>query len=122
MKSVFYNPNRAFRTDAPKMLLLLLLKYGTFTVDVTFISDELNEFNVVIDMGEAHRITKEVLSELNYQNLDELPQFKNQLSTTEHLATYIQKEIKKESASVFNGTLNITLGESHNAWAVVIEL
>mgnify|MGYP003706421987 CR=1 FL=1 len=120
MKSVFYNPNRAFRTEAPKMLLLLL-KYDAFTVDVTFISDELNEFNVVIDMGEAHRITKEVLSELNYQNLDELPQFKNQLSTTEHLATYIQKEIKREATSIFNGTLNITLGESHNAWAGVIE-
>jgi 6-pyruvoyl-tetrahydropterin synthase len=73
---------------------------ATFTVDVTFISDELNEFNVVIDMGEAHRITKEVLSELNYKNLDELPQFKNQLSTTEHLATYIQKEIKKEALDV----------------------
>jgi len=51
----------------------------------------------------------------------ELPQFKNQLTTTEHLATYIQKEIKKEAASVFNGTLNITLGESHNAWAGVME-
>ncbi|MDC1265511.1 6-carboxytetrahydropterin synthase [Flavobacteriaceae bacterium] len=121
MKSIYYNPNRAFRIDAPKMLLLLL-KYGTFTVDVTFISHELNEFNVVIDMGEALRITKEVLSKLNYKNLDELPQFKNQLTTTELLATYIQKEIKKEAASVFNGTLNITLGESHNAWAVVIEL
>ncbi|MDB4094455.1 6-carboxytetrahydropterin synthase, partial [Flavobacteriaceae bacterium] len=85
------------------------------------ISEKLNEFNVVIDMGEAHRITKEVLSELNYKNLDELPQFKNQLSTTEHLASYIQKKIKKEATSVFDGTLNITLGESHNAWAGVIE-
>ena len=94
---------------------------ATFTVDVTFISEKLNEFNVVIDMGEAHRITKEVLSELNYKNLDELPQFKNQLSTTEHLASYIQKKSKKEATSVFDGTLNITLGESHNAWAGVIE-
>ncbi len=94
---------------------------ATYTVDVTFISKSLNEFSVVIDIGEAHRITKEVLSELNYQNLDELSPFENQLSTTENVAAFIQKEIKKLSEHLFTGKINVTLGESHNAWAGIME-
>lgn len=94
---------------------------ATYTVDVSFISKELNEYKVVIDIGEAHRITKEVLSALNYQNLDELPQFDKQLTTTEHVASYIQKEIKNSSKEIFSGKINVTLGESHNAWAGIME-
>lgn len=94
---------------------------ATYTVDVSFISKELNEYKVVIDIGEAHRITKEVLSALNYQNLDELPQFDKQLTTTEHVSSYIQKEIKNSSKEIFTGKINVTLGESHNAWAGIME-
>ena len=61
---------------------------ATYVVDVTFGAKELDSHNVVIDIGKAKEITAEVLSGLNYKNLDELPQFKNKLTTTEFMAKY----------------------------------
>lgn len=90
---------------------------ATYIVDVTFKSRILNTFNVVIDIGEAHKITKEVLTKLNYKNLDDMSQFKNTYSTTEFLSNYIQKKIREKLKSNFSGTINVTLGETHNSWA-----
>ena len=45
--------------------------------------------NVVVDIGRAHDMLKKVLGELNYKNLDTLPQFKGKLTTTEALSRYI---------------------------------
>ena len=90
---------------------------ATYVVDVTFMSHELDEHNVVVDIGYAHQVAKEVLGKLSYQNLDELPQFKGQLTTTEFLARYIHDRIKEQVAPVFSGTIKVTLGETHDAWA-----
>ena len=90
---------------------------ATYVVDATFKTQNLDEHNVVIDIGEAHQILKDVLDELNYQNLDELPQFKGVLTTTEFLCKYIFDKIKEKVESKFSGQLEVVLGESHVAWA-----
>ncbi|MCH2085054.1 MAG: 6-carboxytetrahydropterin synthase [Saprospiraceae bacterium] len=90
---------------------------ATFTVDVTFLSAVLTDMNIVIDIALAHEALKNVLKQLNYQNLDELPPFKGKLTTTEFLAKYIHDEVKTEVASQFSGSIKVTLGESHVAWA-----
>lgn len=92
---------------------------ATYVAEVSFMSEKLNEKNVVIDIGEATDITKEVLSELAYQNLDELPQFKGVLTTTEFLAQYIHKKIKQRLKSDLR--LKIELLESHIASASYTE-
>lgn len=89
---------------------------ATFVVDVTFKTATLNEYNVVIDIGEAHRIVKQVLEPLAYQNLDDIAQFKGKLTTTEFIAHYIQDEVRK-SCTDFNGKISVTLNENPNAWA-----
>ncbi len=63
-------------------------------MDVSFYAEELNDMAVVIDIALAHEALKEVLTPLNYQNLDELPQFAGKLTTTEFLAKYIHDEVK----------------------------
>ena len=90
---------------------------ATYVVDAEFKSKKLDENNIVIDIDKATQVTKAVLSPLNYQNLDELPQFKGKLTTTEFLAHYIHQMIAKEVKAYFKGRLKITLGESHVAWA-----
>jgi len=77
----------------------------------------MDENNIVIDIGLATDVLKEVLAPLNYQNLDELPQFKEKLTTTEFLAKYIHDELAKTLQGQFSGHLKVTLGESHVAWA-----
>jgi len=90
---------------------------ATYVVDIEFGAVELDEHNVVIDIGKAHEIAKEVLKPLSYQNLDELDIFKGQLTTTEFIAKHIHDEVKQKVATFFTGSIKVTLGETHDAWA-----
>lgn len=90
---------------------------ATYVVDVTFSSKGLDPHNVVIDIGKAKDVTNSILSHLSYKNLDELPQFKNQLTTTEFMAKYIHDKIKEKVNSFFDGQISVCLGETHDAWA-----
>ncbi len=69
---------------------------ATFSVEAVFSSKELSDKNVVLDIGEASSILKEVLAKLAYKNLDEIPELKDQLTTTEFMAKYIHDKIKKK--------------------------
>jgi 6-pyruvoyltetrahydropterin/6-carboxytetrahydropterin synthase len=90
---------------------------ATYVVDVEFFAENLNNESIVIDMGDAQEKLKEVLAELNYQNLDEHPYFKELLSTTEVIAKFIHDRIKDALSESFDGTIKVTLGESPSAWA-----
>jgi 6-pyruvoyltetrahydropterin/6-carboxytetrahydropterin synthase len=90
---------------------------ATFVVDVTFKSENLDEHNVVIDIGLAHQVIKEVLNPLSYQNLDALEIFKGKLTTTEFMAKYIHDEVKQKVETFFKGSIGVVLGETHVAWA-----
>jgi len=90
---------------------------ATYVVDAEFFCKELDADNIVIDIALATDKLGEVLQPLEYQNLDELPQFAGQLTTTEFLCRYIQEQLSQAVGSAFTGSLKITLGESHVAWA-----
>ena len=90
---------------------------ATYIIDACFSSIILNEMNVVLDIALGHKILKEVVNTLNFKNLDELPQFKGKITTTEFLAKYVHQEIAKHPDLKFDGQLEVTLGESHIAWA-----
>ena len=62
---------------------------ATFIVDVAFFREELTAENVVVDIGAALTVLSQTLKPLAYKNLDELPQFKGKLTTTEFLCRYI---------------------------------
>lgn len=90
---------------------------ATYVVDVIFKSEALDAHNVVIDIGRAHEVVAEVLAPLRYKNLDELPQFKGQLTTTEFMAKHIHDEVKSKLKEEFGGKIQVVLGEKHDAWA-----
>lgn len=90
---------------------------ATYVVDATFKKQELDKNNIVIDIGYAQQIVRDILSDLNYQNLDEHPELKNELTTTEFLAKFIHHKIKEKLSGTFDGHLEVVLGESHVAWA-----
>ena len=58
---------------------------ATFVIDVAFFRETLTADGVVIDIGRAHDALKATLAPLNYQNLDEVPQFAGENTTTEFL-------------------------------------
>jgi 6-pyruvoyl-tetrahydropterin synthase len=62
---------------------------ATFVVDAAFIAKELDANGIVVDIGCALEVLKEVLEPLRYVNLDDLPQFKGINTTTEFLTKHI---------------------------------
>jgi len=62
---------------------------ATFVIDAAFMSEKLDANGVVVDIGRAHEALHGVLGPLNYRNLDELPQFKGQNTTTEFVTKYV---------------------------------
>jgi 6-pyruvoyl-tetrahydropterin synthase len=97
---------------------------ATFIVDATFQRAELDDDNIVVDIGLAGEQLKEVLGALNYRNLDEIEEFAGVNTSTEFLAKVIADRIADAIAAGKLGEgahglneLTITLHESHVAWA-----
>ena len=97
---------------------------ATFVVDVAFFREELTEDGVVVDIGRAHGALKQALGPLNYKNLDDLPQFAGQNTTTEFLARHIFEAMAEAARSGGLGPgsdgvvrIRVTLHESHVARA-----
>ena len=92
---------------------------ATFVITTEYRCRELDENGIVVDIGLALNVLSEVLEPLRYQNLDDLPEFAGQNTTTEFLARYVHQSIAQRVASwstPFHGSLRIVLEESHVAW------
>jgi 6-pyruvoyl-tetrahydropterin synthase len=97
---------------------------ATFIVDVAFVAEALNPDGVVVDIGRAHTVLKEVLAPLNYRNLDELAEMNGCNTTTEFLTSYIFDRLADAVHSGLLGrngqelqALRVTISESHIARA-----
>ena len=97
---------------------------ATYVVDVEFRRPELGEEGVVIDIGRASDALADVLGEISYRNLDEVPAFSGKNTTTEFLAHFVFQKMAERlrSGALGSGSkqvvaLRVTLGESHIASA-----
>jgi 6-pyruvoyl-tetrahydropterin synthase len=97
---------------------------ATFVIDACFIAKTLDANGIVIDIGRAHDVLKATLAPLQYQNLDELPQFKGQNTTTEFLTKHVFDALAAAARAGDLGRpaselerIRITIGESHVARA-----
>ncbi|MGY3205481.1 6-pyruvoyl trahydropterin synthase family protein [Streptomyces sp. TE5632] len=97
---------------------------ATFLVDATFRREQLDEDNLVVDIGLATQELGAVVGELNYRNLDNEPDFAGTNTSTEFLAKVVADRLAErihkgalgENAKGIAG-LTVTLHESHIAWA-----
>ena len=97
---------------------------ATFVVDVAFFRETLGADNIVVDIGRALEVLHETLEPLRYRNLDELPAFAGQKTTSEFMAHHIFHGMAE---AIRNGQLGadaggverirVTLNESHVARA-----
>lgn len=97
---------------------------ATYVVDATFKRETLDGDGLVVDIALATEQLKAVLDDLNYRNLDEVPEFEGKNTTTEFLAREIQERLVKAIHEGRLGpgapgcaSLEVTLNESHVAWA-----
>jgi 6-pyruvoyl-tetrahydropterin synthase len=97
---------------------------ATFVVDATLRRETLDADNIVVDIGRAAEVLKEIVGALSYRNLDEEPEFAGINTSTEWLAKLIADRLAErvhdgdlgEGARGLAG-ITVTLHESHIAWA-----
>ncbi|AVZ76331.1 hypothetical protein SLUN_33125 [Streptomyces lunaelactis] len=97
---------------------------ATFLVDATFRRPELDDDNIVVDIGLATQELNAVVAALNYRNLDDEPDFAGINTSTEFVAKVIADRLADrvhagalgEGARGLTG-ITVTLHESHIAWA-----
>lgn len=97
---------------------------ATYGVELTVQTATLGPHHVVMDIGALRSILRQVLSTLDYTNLDEHSAFPNRTSTTERLAEYLAQQSARElqnlpadAAPPRPAKLNVLLRESPVAWA-----
>ena len=97
---------------------------ATFVIDAAFFTKDLDAAGLVVDIGRATVVLREVLEPINYRNLDDLPEFKGKNTTTEFLAKYLfdrlaervkRDELGRPAKDV--ASLRVTISESHVARA-----
>ncbi|MFB7502798.1 MULTISPECIES: 6-pyruvoyl trahydropterin synthase family protein [Streptomyces] len=97
---------------------------ATFVVDATFRRPDLDDDNIVVDIGLASTELGKITGEFNYRNLDDEEQFHQINTSTEYLARVIADRLVE---AIHAGALGenargiyevaVTLHESHIAWA-----
>jgi 6-pyruvoyl-tetrahydropterin synthase len=97
---------------------------ATYVVDATFRGAALDADNIVVDIGRATELLHEVLGELTYRNLDEMPEFAGVNTSTEMLAKFVADRLaaRARDGSLGDGgrrlaAIAVTLHESHVASA-----
>jgi len=95
---------------------------ATYIVDVEFRRKELSADGIVVDIGAASAALRAILATIEYRNLDDLPEFANVVTTTEHLARWLFLRMRAavEGGKLGAGSvdsLRVVLHESHVAWA-----
>ena len=97
---------------------------ATYIVDVTFKRPELDDEDLIVDIGLASQALSDVLSAFNFENLDDLKAFKGRNTTTEFMAravfdrlAHAINEGKLGDTGKALTAMTVTLHESHIAWA-----
>jgi 6-pyruvoyl-tetrahydropterin synthase len=97
---------------------------ATFVIDAAFLAETLDQHGVVVDIGRAHEVLRAIVKDINYRNLDELPEFKGHNTTTEFLTKYVFDRLAEAArlgglgrAGGELGAIRVTISESHVARA-----
>jgi 6-pyruvoyl-tetrahydropterin synthase len=97
---------------------------ATFVIDAAFLAEALDPNGVVIDIGRAHEVLHAITRDLNYRNLDDIPEFAGRNTTTEFLTRYIYDRLAAAAKSGGLGrdgrelaAIRVTISESDVARA-----
>jgi 6-pyruvoyl-tetrahydropterin synthase len=97
---------------------------ATYVVDASFSGPRLDADGVLVDIGRAAELLKEVLSRLTYRNLDDEDDFAGVNTSTEMLARVVADRLAERVRAGEMGEpakelekINVTLHESHVASA-----
>ena len=95
---------------------------ATFVIDAAFRAASLDGNGVVVDIGRASGVLRDIVAALDYRNLDDVPELQGVNTTTERLCQLIGDRLadRVRDDGLGDGRLTgiaVTLHESHVAWA-----
>ena len=97
---------------------------ATFAVEAEFRAPRLDRLNLLIDIGLARDELRRILAAVDYRNLDEVPAFAGQNTTTEFMAHYVFTQLAAACRAGVLGDggkavsgIKVLLRESPLAWA-----
>ena len=92
---------------------------ATYVVDATFRGDSLDDDGILVDIARVAEELRGVVAGLTHRNLDDLPELAGRNTTTEVLAQHVADLLAERVGAFAPGvtSLEVTLHESHVAWA-----
>ncbi len=93
---------------------------ATYVVDATFRGETLDDDGILVDIGRAAEALRAVVADLGYRNLDDDERFAGRNTTTEVLAEHVADRLAGQVDALGGAavtTIEVTLRESHVAWA-----
>jgi 6-pyruvoyl-tetrahydropterin synthase len=97
---------------------------ATYVVEAEMRGPALDDDGILVDIGAARALLRDILAGLDYRNLDDEPAFRGRNTTTEALARHLHEQLAarcREGALGPGGqrlaSLRMTLRESPVAWA-----
>jgi 6-pyruvoyl-tetrahydropterin synthase len=90
---------------------------ATYEVKIEVQAPELDANGIVMDFGLLRDALARALAPLNYQNLDDLPQFAGRNTTTEVICQYVHQQLAATLGPRLGAELSVTMLESPVGWA-----
>ena len=88
-----------------------------YEVEAAFAFEELGEGGMAYDFSDAKSRLREITDELDHQNLNDLPAFRDRESSAENQARFIFDELKARAGEFGEHLLFVRVWETPNQWA-----
>lgn len=88
-----------------------------YEVEAAFAFEDLGPGGMAYDFSDAKRVLREIADELDHQNLNDLPAFRDRESSAENQARYIFDELKRRAGPEGEHLLYVRVWETPNQWA-----
>jgi 6-pyruvoyltetrahydropterin/6-carboxytetrahydropterin synthase len=88
-----------------------------YEVEAAFAFEELGAGGMAYDFTDAKAALREITEELDHQNLNDLPPFRDVESSAENQARYLFEELRRRTGEFGNNLLYMRVWETPNQWA-----
>ncbi len=92
-----------------------------YVVEAGLAFEQLGEGGMAYDFGDAKRVLRAVTDELDHQNLNDLPHFRERETSAENQARFIYEQMKERLDAVAGNLLYVKVWETPNQWALYSE-
>ena len=92
-----------------------------YEVEAALAFDDVGAGGMAYDFSAAKQVLREITGELDHQNLNELPPFRDRETSAENQARYIYEQLRERLVDAGESVLYVRVWETPNQWALYSE-